>query len=508
MGAISYSSQNNLKVFPASIHKDVCVDKDGTWEVKERLKDYFGDKPIWVNDKFLPFLDHEAKYQIYKGGSGSSKSTFIATNLLLKVMKQPFCRVLYVRKMFSDIRVSTFQLFKDLITRYGWDNEFKIMESTLRIIHIPTGNFLVAFGLDDVEKLKSIQDITDCWIEEAITKSQKVTFEEFLELDRRIRTSRAPNHIYLSFNPVDTDNFVYKYFVETPMYPEYDEVEAPRNSFILHTSSYLDNYFANPDESAKMDALKLVDEEEWNVYACGHWGNPKTGSEFINAFKYGVHVVDYEPQKKHFEYGADINVLPYMAGVVGQTWYDHAKNQLVIHIFDEVTCTPPDNTIQASIKELTRICKKYGVKELNWICDASARRRVPGYGDDKTPIAYYEMKKHIKRLQKDDGDKNPIMRKNPGIETTRDIINNILKGLHPNGIDKCAYRIEIHSRCKKLIYELKNLQIGPDGFDKERTTDSKTGQTYEKMGHHYQAFSYLIYYICTNYFRFKRIRTL
>jgi len=96
-----------------------------------------GRHPIIVNDVYLPHFDRPERIQIWYGGSGSGKSDAKATQLLLKCLTAKYCRVLFSRKFATQIRDSQFQLFKDLIARYGLQPYFKIMESEL----IPIQNF-------------------------------------------------------------------------------------------------------------------------------------------------------------------------------------------------------------------------------------------------------------------------------------------------------------------------------------------------------------------------------
>ena len=53
-----------------------------------------------------------------------------------------------------------------------------------------------------MDKLKSIPDVTDIWIEEPIDRKGSVTEADFTELNRRLRCEKATNHIHLTFNPI------------------------------------------------------------------------------------------------------------------------------------------------------------------------------------------------------------------------------------------------------------------------------------------------------------------
>jgi PBSX family phage terminase large subunit len=76
------------------------------------------------------------------------------------------------------------------------------------------GNRIVFAGLDDVEKLKSINGITGIWIEEA----SEVENEDVDQLNLRLR-GKMPYYkqIILSFNPISMGNFLRaKFFTDPP----------------------------------------------------------------------------------------------------------------------------------------------------------------------------------------------------------------------------------------------------------------------------------------------------
>ena len=136
---------------------------------------------------YLPHRFRPERVQILYGGSGSGKSDWKATELLLKCLLNPFCRVLFMRKHSTQIRDSQFLLFKDIIKRYGLQPYFSVKESEMDIHCTLNENVLLSAGLDDVDKLKSVADITDAWIEEPMDKKGSILSTDFTELDRRLR---------------------------------------------------------------------------------------------------------------------------------------------------------------------------------------------------------------------------------------------------------------------------------------------------------------------------------
>lgn len=228
-----------------------------------------GQIPITINDVYIPHLFRKERIQILYGGSGSGKSDFKATELLLKCLCDPFRRVLFMRKHATQIRDSQFLLFKDLIKRYELGEYFQVKESEMDIICRHNGNMLLSAGLDDVDKLKSVADITDAWIEEPIDKKGSISSSDFTELDRRLRSPLASNHIHLTFNPISKESWVNDYFFKSDAYA----------AFRLRTT-YLDNHYSPPEQTRQFEILKEKKPDEYKVYALGEWGSLKQGLVF------------------------------------------------------------------------------------------------------------------------------------------------------------------------------------------------------------------------------------
>lgn len=169
-----------------------------------------------LNRAYIPAFKFQGRYLHLYGSAGSGKSVFAAQKLLIRTMTEDEHRFLYYRKVAKTIRGSQFQLFKDIISK--WDSLgmvtnfhltdlFKINKSDMEIVYKPNGNQLVAFGLDDVEKLKSITGITGTWGEEPT----EIEEDEFKQVDLRMRgeTKNYKQHIF-SYNPINEESWLKK----------------------------------------------------------------------------------------------------------------------------------------------------------------------------------------------------------------------------------------------------------------------------------------------------------
>lgn len=207
---------------------------------------------------YKPHFRDKNRYNIYKGGAGAGKSRFIAQKILYRIIYQNNHRFLVVRKVKDTMKASVFQLFKDYIYSWGVESKFKITESPMKITHVATGNTILFMGVDNPEKLKSIEKITSVWIEEA----SELDEADFNELDRRLR-GNLPNYkqILISFNPISHLHWLKSRFFDNP----------PDNCTVIETT-YLDNPKLSEDDINVLLEMKKYDEQQYRIYALNEWG--------------------------------------------------------------------------------------------------------------------------------------------------------------------------------------------------------------------------------------------
>lgn len=260
-----------------------------------------GKVPIIANDVYIDNRFRSESIQLIYGGSGSGKSDWKATELLIKAMTQPYCRVIFVRKVADSIRKSQFQLFKDVIKRYRLADFFKVREQDMTIICKHNDNMLFASGLYDVDRLTSVTDPTDIWMEEPIDRKGSITRADFRELRRRLRTSKASNHIHMTFNPISKKSWIYEDFFQSDDY-------AP---FILKTT-YLDNNYTPDWKHDEFEIEKIKDPQGYKIYALGEWGDLKEGLVFKD---YGL-IDEFPADAKKVRVGLDWGFYPDPTAVV------------------------------------------------------------------------------------------------------------------------------------------------------------------------------------------------
>jgi len=216
-----------------------------------------------INPEFLPLLKDEERYLVMRGGAGSGKSHFAAQKILIRILQDldsPFKHTfLILRKTAPSARKSVWPLFRNYISAWGLDaicHENK----TEMTFTFDDGSMILCTGLDDPEKIKSIEGVTGVWLEEAT----ELGLNDFRQVNLRLR-GLFPTYfqIMLSFNPVSDLSWVYK---------EFFEKENVKDT-TKHFSTYKSNLFL--DDHYKTQLEGLIDKDYWHykVYTLGEWGS-------------------------------------------------------------------------------------------------------------------------------------------------------------------------------------------------------------------------------------------
>lgn len=216
-----------------------------------------------VKDKspaFVPVFTDQSRYQVVWGGAGSGKSHIVARKILYRLLKEKDCKhnFLIIRKVDRTIKRSVFTLIRNIISRWGLIKEFDINLTDKTITYKVNGSQIMFSGLDDVEKLKSIEGVTSIWCEEATELIQ----EDFEQLDLRLRGNTGSlKQIILTLNPISEQHWIKRIFFDDPM----------SGVFTLKTT-YLDNAFIDDEYKEVMENKRKTNPRYYGIYALGNWG--------------------------------------------------------------------------------------------------------------------------------------------------------------------------------------------------------------------------------------------
>ena len=239
------------------------------------------------NDTFLPLFFDKHRFLVLKGGGGSGKSIFAGRKVLERVTSEPGHRWLVCRKVARTLRESCWAQLVGQISDFYPDAGAKTNKSAMTIT-FANGSVILFAGLDDVEKLKSIFNITGIWIEEA----SELEEGDFNQLDIRLRTDfNQYLQMILTFNPISITHWLKKRFFDR---------KDPRAT--VHESTYKDNRFLTPEAVATLESFKETDEYYYMVYCLGQWG--VTGKTVFNGKAVGERLQHLEPPASEglFEY--------------------------------------------------------------------------------------------------------------------------------------------------------------------------------------------------------------
>ena len=242
-----------------SRHDDRLLDTALWWrQIRER-----------TNESFLPLLFDRSRFLVLMGGGGSGKSIFAGQKILERAATEPGHRFLVVRKVAKTLRESCFeQLRSQAYDLYPGAVAFIPRgKSGDMYIRLKNGSEVLFAGLDDVEKLKSIYDITGIWAEEA----SELDEGDLNQLDIRLRTD-SPWYlqIILTFNPISITHWLKRRFFDR---------EDPRAT--THRTTYRDNRFLRPEAIETLESFRDTDPYYYQVYCLGQWG--VTGKSVFDA---------------------------------------------------------------------------------------------------------------------------------------------------------------------------------------------------------------------------------
>lgn len=295
--------QNEIVNMEDTLQENVAQSLDT--DLKERVKTLEIEIPkYWVNDAFYPLLFDKSRYLVLRGGAGSGKSYFAVDKIIYRILKEGNKRFIFVRAVRDTLRNSVYSLFKSRVQQLGLAHLFQFRDSLLEITCESTNSNIICIGMNDRERIKSLADPTDAWIEEATELDDK----DFYQLNMRLRTNNnSYRQTIVTFNPVDADHWIrrdmFPPIIDQDLEIKYENRQRRRKwakgwidftanevasrlvrkikvqnkivdiDYTLHLSSYEDNRFLDDQYKAELEDLRYKDINFWNIYAKAKWGS-------------------------------------------------------------------------------------------------------------------------------------------------------------------------------------------------------------------------------------------
>ena len=295
------------------------------------------NKQVTVNNHFIDFIqDWNYKFYFLVGGYGSSKSYHVATKLLLKLASEKRL-ALVVREVYDTIRDSCFSLFEEVALRIGIYDHLKFKTSPMQVI-FPNGSKIIFKGLDNPQKLESINGVSIVWLEEC----SECKYEAYKELLGRLRHKELSNHIICSTNPVGTDNWTYSHFFKNDENNKIvldDEILylnriVKTNNTYYHHSTCEDNAFLPKSYIDELNQMREYDFDLYRVARLGHYG--ANGEKVLPQFKVLEHdkVMDFANKcpSRYIKTGMDFGFVTSYNAVIQMAIDDKNKD---LYIFNE-----------------------------------------------------------------------------------------------------------------------------------------------------------------------------
>ena len=235
-------------------------------------------------DNFIFDWDYETYLTI--GSYGSGKSHAIVQKIIIKLFEEKR-KACVIRDVYDTHKESTFDLIKQVLEDMGLLAEEGVRKSKIKVVWkvsplgfvFPNGSRIIFKGMDDTEKIKSLNGVSIIWIEEC----SEITEAKYLELLGRVRTPGISMHFILSCNPVGKFNWVYQHFfsktnedgsITTTMKEEalYDRKVVVKNRVYYHHSTCDDNPFLPREYIIRLDEMQKYDKALWFVARLGRFG--------------------------------------------------------------------------------------------------------------------------------------------------------------------------------------------------------------------------------------------
>lgn len=233
----------------------------------------------------LQVLFRKARYKVAHGGRGGAKSWGFAKALLV-LGAESRLRILCARELQVSITESVHKLLSDQIADDPWLSMVYDVQKTSIVNSITGTEFIFAGIRNNVTKIKSMEGIDICWVEEA----EKVSDYSWQVL---IPTIRKPgSEIWVSFNPDEETDPTSRRFLKN----------APPNSIVVKMG-WEDNPWFPEELRAEKDYLYSIDPE-----AAEHvWGGGyrKNSAAQVLRGKYKVEAFIPEPEWDGPYFGSD-----------------------------------------------------------------------------------------------------------------------------------------------------------------------------------------------------------
>ena len=209
--SMSPEQRASIKAATAKVKAETKVLKDQTEQQCVNLSTYSGIPATLIAPTFQPVLldiaeGGHTEYD-FPGGRGSTKSSFVALEVVDLIMKSEDKSACCIRKVGNTLRDSCYAKICWAISALGLDLEFTMTVSPMEITRKSTGQKIYFRGADDPGKIKSIAPkvgyLAILWFEEM---DQFAGEAELRNIKQSVIRGGDEATIFCSFNPPKSAN--------------------------------------------------------------------------------------------------------------------------------------------------------------------------------------------------------------------------------------------------------------------------------------------------------------
>lgn len=394
----------------------------------------------------------------FKGGRGSTKSSFIGTEIPLNMMKDAekgiYSNAVIFRRVKDVLRSSVFEQILWSIEKLGVTSKWKISYSPLKLTYIPTGQEILFRGADNPKKVKSIKVskgyIKYIWFEEV---DEFENYDKIRNINQSLMRGGPKFFVFYSFNPPESQrNWANM------------EVLDQRTDKYVHHSDYRsvpkdwlgEQFIIEAEHLKKVNITKYEHDYLGAVTGTG-------GEVFLNVTIRKItdeEISNFDRIKRGLDWGYAQDPFAYIV-----MHYDKTRKRL--YIFKEIYQTRLSNSKAAEkIKQLdpnskTIIADSAEPKSIKDLKDLGLKVRGAKKGPDSVDYGIKFLSEEIEEIIIDSDRCPNAAREFLGYETEKDKDGNF-KGEYPDKnnhtIDAARYAMEDEIRQNRI--KSKKLDLG------------------------------------------------
>lgn len=219
-------------------------------------------------EKIRRLWKSKKRYKVAYGGRGSGKSYGVAERFVLFALQEPGVRLLCTKETQNTLSDSTLAIIKRVIADRGLSDAFV---PTKHGLSCRNGSEFIFRGLQHPERIRSLEGIKYCWVEEAT----KVSRNAWDILSPTIRADDS--EIWVTFNPDMEDDPTYQMFVAHPR----DDAEVVK-------INYDDNRYITDALLHEMQWARMHDMDKYLHVWEGELRNISDAQVFANKWRVGT----------------------------------------------------------------------------------------------------------------------------------------------------------------------------------------------------------------------------